>query len=391
MRYDFDQIIDRRSSDSIKWNMYPEDVLPMWVADMDFVSPEPVVRALRERVEHAIYGYPEGIAPSTKVLQQFRELIVERMKRLYSWSIQPEDLLFQPGVIHGFNMACHTIAGCDGGVLVQTPVYTPILEAARTTGCKGREMELTSNEDGTYSVDLDLMCSLIEQDVRLFILCNPHNPVGKVFDQEELQTLAEICLENGVVICADEIHSDLVYEGYRHIPIASLDPEIANSTITLIAPSKTFNIAGLHCSMAIIQNPELRRQYTEGHKGLAGHAGMMGIVAGQAAYEHGDEWLEQVMNYLIENRDTLHDEIQTNLPGVGMSIPQGTYLAWLDCKESGIEGNAYQFFLEQARVALNDGCSFGNGGEGFVRMNFGCPRSALLEAIERMHIALAGL
>lgn len=388
MVYDFDSIPDRRNSDSFKWNFYSEDVLPMWVADMDFLSPEPVVRALRERVEHGVYGYPLGLKDEPGELPGFRQLIVERMADRYNWDITAEDLIFLPGVIVGFNLACHAVAAPAGGVLVQTPVYPHIFQAAETTGCLPQEMELTRAQDGSYSVDWDLFTASMTRETRLFILNNPHNPVGKVFQQEELERVAEICLQRDVVICSDEIHSDLTFSDHRHVPIAALDPQVADNTITLIAPTKTYNLAGLHCSIAIIQNPELRRLYLEAKQGLVSWVNLMGLAAGQAAYKYGDEWLAQLIVYLQENRDILSEYLPSELPRISMFKPHGTYLAWLDCREAGIQGNAGQFFLNRAKVAMNDGATFGRGGEGFVRLNFGCPRSMLLEALQRMQFAL---
>ena len=249
-------------------------------------------------------------------------------------------------------------------------------------------MELTRNRDGSYSVDWDLFADSITSETRLFVLCNPQNPVGKVFSRAELESLAEICLQRDVLICSDEIHCDLVYQGYRHIPIASLDPVVAQNTVTLMAPSKTFNLPGLQCSFAIIQNRDLREKYIAARKGLVPWVNLMGQVAGEAAYRDGGDWLAQLLQYLEDNRDYLSDFVQGELPGLSMAEPQGTYLAWLDCRETRIPGNPHEFFLEKAGVAFNDGKIFGRGGGGFVRINFGCPRSILAEALERMKGAL---
>ena len=249
MIYDFDKIIDRRSTESAKWHKYGPDILPMWVADMDFVSPEPVIQALQKRVSHGVFGYPTTPSEMTAT-------IIDRLDRFHHWYVEPEDLVFVPGVVAGFNMASHALADPNGSVLVQTPVYFPFLSAPQNAGMARDEMELTRLEDGTYAVDMQAFESAITDQTRLFILCNPHNPVGRVFRQDELECMAEICLRHNVVICSDEIHCDLVFNGNQHISIASLDPEIAQNTITLIAPSKTYNLAGLECSVAIIQNPD---------------------------------------------------------------------------------------------------------------------------------------
>lgn len=391
MRYNFDQYIERRKSDSGKWGAYDEDVLPMWIADMDFISPEPVLRALHERVEHGIFGYPLGISNDVSQTIEMRLILVERMQRLYGWQIQPEDIVFVPGVVVGFNLACHTLATSDGAVLVQPPVYYPFLHAPENAGMFRQDAELSLRSDGRYEVDFDAFQAAMTDQTRLFILCNPHNPVGRVFRPDELSRMAEICLRQGVVICSDEIHCDLVYQGYQHVPIASLDSEIAQQTITLMAPSKTFNIPGLQFSFAIIQNKELRKKYQRSGKGLVGWINLMGWVAALAAYQHGQEWLDELLLYLQSNRDYLYNYVQTELPGIRMFKPEATYLAWLDCRAAEAElarSSPYKFFLERARVALNDGAVFGKGGEGFVRLNFGCPRSTLTEALQRMKAAL---
>ena len=384
MIYNFDITPDRLHTDSVKWRYYGDDVLPLWVADMDFPSPQAVIQALEERVAHGVFGYTDDNT-------QFRQVLVERMAELYNWEIQPQDIVFVPGVVVGFNLASHTVATPDGGVLVQTPVYPPMLTAAAAADMTHQEMELSRLVDGFYSIDFDAFEAAVTAQTRLFLLCNPHNPTGRVFTQVELEQMAEICLKREVVICSDEIHCDLLFSGYRHIPIASLDPEIAQNTITLVAPSKTFNIAGLECSAAIIQNPVLRERYKKASKGLVGGVNLLGSLAGLVAYRDGDEWLQQLLVYLEANRDFLYDYVQRELPGISMTKPEGTYLAWLDCRRAPIQGNPHEFFLRAARVALNDGVDFGRGGEGFVRLNFGCSRLTLTEALERMKNSLQRL
>ena len=386
-QYDFDKIINRKSSDSIKWRLYEKDVLPMWVADMDFVSPEPVIRALHKRIEHGIFGYPLGIMNPKDGIPELCGTLVDRMENLFKWKIDPEDIILLPGVVPGFNLACQTLAKPSEAVLFQTPVYPPIFNVGETTGIQHQEMELTLNCDGSYYVDWQAFEDSITSETKLFILCNPHNPVGRVFTKNELIHFAEICMKNKVVIISDEIHSDLVFKGHHHIPIASLDSEIAQNTITLIAPSKTYNIAGLQFSVAIIQNPDLREKINKEKDILLHWVNSLGIVAAQAAYQDGQNWLDQVLIYLEDNRDYLHQYIQENLPGIKMALPEGTYLAWLDCREAGIEGNPYQFFLKKGKLAFNDGETFGPGGHGFVRLNFACPRSILTEGLERMQKA----
>jgi cystathionine beta-lyase len=380
MSYDFDRRIDRYGTECTKWHCYDHDVLPMWVADMEFRSPEPIIRALHERVEHGVFGYaqePPGL----------RDAVTAWLQRLYGWSVGPEALVFMPGVVTGFNLVCHAVGTPGEGVLMQTPVYYPILHAPSSNGLANDEMELTCGADGHYEIDFDRFERAITDRTHLFILCNPHNPVGRVFRRDELAQMAEICLRHNIVICSDEIHSDLVYPGHPHVPIASLAPEIANQTITLMAPSKTFNVPGLKCSVAVVENPELRRALKTTQTGLVHGINIMGYVGALAGYRDGRPWLEELLKYLEDNRDFLADYVATNLPGIAMSKPEGTYLAWLDCREAGIPGNAHEFFLREARVALNDGAMFGRGGEGFVRLNFGCPRSMLAEALDRMRAA----
>ncbi len=388
MHYDFNEIIDRQSSDSIKWNYYDPDVLPMWVADMDFRSPEPVIQALHERIDHGVFGYTEFSTRRTHLMRELHETIVDRMMRLYNWKISPDDIVFLPGVVTGFNLAIHSSVKCDEAVFIQTPVYPPILRAAKETGCLRQEMELTHEPDGSYSVDWDLFDTLITPQTRLFLLCNPHNPIGKVYNDEELLQMAENCLRRGITICSDEIHSDLVFKGHRHKPIASLDPEIAQNTITLMAPSKTYNLAGLHCSYAIIQNPALRKSYEHSTKGLVSDVNLLGLHAALAAYQQGDAWLNAMLKYLEMNRDHLVDHIKTRIPMIHVWKPQGMYLAWLDCRETIAGSSPSDFFIEHGRVGFNDGASFGKGGEGFIRFNFGCPRRYVDEGLHRIEKAL---
>jgi len=394
MIYDFDEIIDRRPTDCAKWNLYDADVMALWVADMDFRSPQTVVDALRCRVDHGIFGY--GMEPP-----ELRPLLQERLQRLYGWHVDAEALVFVPGVVVGFNLATHAVIEGGDGLLAQTPVYYPILGVPDNTGCTLNSMELTppgagATGNGQYQIDLDAFEAAIGAHTRIFVLCNPHNPVGRVFTREELEAMAEICLRHDVVICSDEIHCDLVFSGHQHLPIASLDPEIEARTITLMAPSKTYNIAGLHASVAIIPNPELRERFLAARQGIVPRLDIMGFAAMLAAYQvperteagtDDDPWLEQVLRYLEANRDVVFDAVN-EIPGLSMTRPEGTYLAWIDCKAAGLVQEPHKFFLEKARVGLNAGAQFGPGGEGYVRLNFGCPRATLVAALERMRAAL---
>ena len=385
MPYDFDRVIDRRSTESNKWQKFPPDVLPLWVADMDFPSPEPVIRALRERVEHGFFGYGAE-------QPEFHEVTCERLLTRYGWKVQPEALVLLPGVIAGFNMAARAIAGPGDGILMQLPVYPPILRLPDNVKMSRDGVDLVRGPDGRYTIDLDAVERAITARTRMFLLCNPHNPVGRVFTREELSRLAAICLRRGLVICADEIHGELVYPSHQHVPIASLDPEIEARTITLMAPSKTFNLAGLRCAVAVIPNQALREKFVASRLDMVQTPNILGYTAMLAAYRDGQPWLDELLRYLESNRDFLVKHVRANLPGVEVGVPEATYLAWLDCRGAGIPNNdPFTFFLERAKVSFNDGATFGRGGQGFVRLNFGCPRSLLMDGLERMETALRSL
>jgi cysteine-S-conjugate beta-lyase len=388
MIYDLDRVPDRRPTDSIKWNQFDTDVLPMWVADMDYPVAEPVLKALRDRIDHGIFGYPGYVHPKPGTVSEFQRLLVERMETRYSWKVEPEEIIPLPGVIVGLNLTCHALGTPGGGVLIQTPVYPPFFRTAGNAGMVLQESVLTRLPDGHYEVDWDNFEAAFTDQTQIFILCNPHNPVGRVFQQEELERMAEICLRHGVIICSDEIHCDLVFRGYKHVPIASLDMEISRSTVTLMSPTKTFNLAGLQCSFVIVQNPELRKKLELATQGLVMWVNLMGMVAAIAAYRDGQEWLDQVLKYMEGNRDYLADYVGEQLPRLSMVKPEGTYLAWLDCRLAHFQGNPCEFFIQQARVGFNDGVTFGKGGEGFVRMNFACTRAVLTQALEQMKSAL---
>jgi cysteine-S-conjugate beta-lyase len=389
MTYNFDTFPERRGTDCAKWDFYMGDVLPMWVADMDFVSPPQISAALIERARHGVFGYPMGTDGNPRELKEIKEVIQQRLAERYNWQIRPEDLVFLPGVARGFNMACHMFAGLPGSVVVETPLYKPILEAPAHARLERRDVMFQQDLSGEYRTDWDDFISALQSGASLFILCNPHNPIGRVFTQEELERKAEICLKAGVVICSDEIHCDLVYSGQQHIPVASLSPEIAANTITLMAPSKTFNIPGLQFSFAVVQNKQLRKRFIKAQQGLVGWVNLMGLTAALVAYRDCQDWLDELLLYLQANRDLLASYFQTELPSIDMTPIEGTYLAWLDCRKAVPKGSdPYQIFLEQGRVAFNDGASFGKGGQGFVRLNFGCPRTMLEEALERMKKAL---
>ncbi len=391
MKYDFDYVIDRRSSNSVKWNWFAADVLPMWVADMDFVVAEPVIRTLRAKVDHGIFGYE--MPPAALV-----EAVCARMDRLYHWVIAPETVVVVPGVVSGANVAARAICAPGDGVLIQPPVYPPFLEASKHNALTQQMAELSLVRRGTrlhYEIDFDRFEAAITERTRLFILCQPHNPTGQIYTRDDLTRIAEICQRHNLVICSDEIHSELLLGGAQHVATATLSPEIADRTITLISASKTFNMPGLSCSFAIIPNADLRQKFKAAGEGLVPWPNGMGLAAALAAFTEGDEWLAQVRAYLTANRDTLVSYLAEHLPDLPVTVPDATYLAWLDCRDLIARGvmtsPPEKFFVERARVGLNDGAPFGPGGEGFVRLNFGCPRSTLLEGLRRITDAVKGV
>ncbi len=395
MSYDFDRLTDRRASNSIKWGFYPGDVLPLWVADMDFPAPAPVIEALRAAVEHGVFGYE---LPSPKMY----DVVAQRMTRLYDWQVAPEQVVAVPGLVTGFNVAARIAAAPGDGILMQTPVYFPFLSVHENVGLVRQTAPLKPVSHGRtlrYEVDWDLFESAVHAGgarTRMFLFCNPHNPTGIAYSRADLTRMAEICDREDILICSDEIHSELLLGETQHTPIASLSPKIAARTITLVAPSKTFNVAGLFCGFAVIQDADLRERFVKEVKRLALHVNSLGLISAQAALTgECDDWLAALNRYLTANRDFVADYVRDNLPGIRTTVPDATYLAWLDCNElirSGkIEGSPHEFFLNEAKVALNDGATFGPGGDGFVRLNFGCPRETLVEALERMKAALAGV
>ena len=393
MTYNFDAIVDRRSTNSIKWTKYPEDVLPLWVADMDFPAPEPVLHTLREKLKQGVLGYE---SPSLAL----QETVADRMARLYGWRIEPEMVITVPGIVSGFNAAAKATCSTGEGILVQPPVYFPFLKVHENLGLVRRDVSLVKAVNGNllrYEIDFEAFEAALRTNgmrTSMFLLCNPHNPTGNAYTTEQLSRLAEICLRHDVVICSDEIHSELLLGGTQHIPVATLSPEIAARSITLVAPSKTFNTAGLFCGFAIIPNQGLRERYQKAVELMVFHVNSLGQVAAWAALSGiCDDWLEELLVYLTANRDFVVEYIRENIPGLCMTIPAATFMTWLDCNpliESGtIEGSPFEFFLAQARVALSDGALFGPGGEGFVRLNFGCPRSVLEEALDRIRESLS--
>jgi cystathionine beta-lyase len=358
----------------------------MWVADMDFRSPQAITRALTDKVAFADFGYE--IAPESLI-----NIVIERMERLYNWSVQPQDIIVIPGLVTGINLVCRALGQPGDGVLMQTPVYPPFLSAPQGHKLIRQDAPLTYVADGRhfhYEIDYDTFEAAITSQTKVFLLSNPHNPIGQTYTQEQLTRLAEICLRHNVVICSDEIHAELLLDNNQHIPLATLSPEIANQTVTLIAPSKTFNVAGLCCGFAIITNPEIRQRFIAASEGLTHGANSLGLAAAEAAYRNDpdtNDWLTTLLQYLTDNRDTLTEFVATQLPDLRVTQPQATYLAWLDCRAASLP-DPFEFFMQKAKVGLNDGITFGPDGSGFVRLNFGTPRATLLDGLERMKKAL---
>lgn len=391
---DFDKYIERRNTASAKWTYFPEDVLPLWVADMDFQAPAPILDALHAAVEHGVFGYE---LPSAGL----RENVAARMKKLYDWDVHPDSVIAIPGLVSGFFAAGAALCQPGEGYLIQPPVYMPFNDLQKQFGIIRQENQLSLRVQGQrlrYEIDWSGFRAAFHSGgsrTRMFLLCSPHNPAGFVYSADDLTRMAEICSQQNTVIVSDEIHSELLLGGVRHTPIAALSPEIAENTITLVAPSKTFNIAGLFCGFAIVPSAKLRAQYRLQTERMTLHSNNLGQIAAQVAYSGAcDAWLTELNAYLTANRDFALQYIEREIPGLRATRPDATYLMWLDCAELVSSGkipenfSPFQFFLQVARVALNDGPPFGSGGENFVRLNFACPRSTLAEALERMKEAL---
>ncbi|QAX85143.1 aminotransferase [Pseudomonas sp. DTU12.3] len=380
MTFDFDQVFDRHDTGSTKWSRYSADVLPMWVADMDFAAPPVIIEALQQRLLHPLVGY-------SVAQDNLREAIVADLWAKFAWQVKPQELIFLPGVESGFNMALKALVQAQQNVVVQVPNYPPLRHAPGHWGLNKVELEFDAQADGTYLTPLDALRASLNGGGAL-LLSNPHNPLGKVFGRDELQAVAEICVAQDAWIISDEIHAELCFDGRVHIPTASLSAEIAQRTITLMSASKAYNIAGLKTSFMIIQDAALRERVNHTRCGMVDSVNPLGMEATRVAYSEGAPWLAELKTYLQGNRDWLVEAVRSRLPGVTLNVPQGTYLAWLDC--SALElANPQQFFLEQGKIGLSAGLDFGDQHQQFVRLNFGCPRSLLEEGIARMERALA--
>ncbi|MEM7408923.1 MAG: MalY/PatB family protein [Myxococcota bacterium] len=365
-----------------KWTTYPPDVVPVWVADMDFPVAEPIRRVLRRSVARSDLGYPIHPAPTP-----VPDLTVARMRDRYGWAIEPRNVEVLSDVVQGMYVALEQCSEPGEGVVVQTPIYPPFLGSVRKTRRRLVENPLVRGPEG-YGFDLDHLRRVADAGTRMLLLCNPHNPTGRVFRREELEALAEVVLERDWIVVSDEIHQDLVYEGHHHVPFASLGPEVAARTITLTAASKAFNVAGLRCALAIFGDEKLRQRFNGLPRHLRGGVGILGIESLRAAWEHGEPWLEAARAYLEANRRFTLDFVARAFPDVVVHPPEATYLAWLDFRSMQLEPSPYAVFLEKGRVALSDGLAFGEEGRGFARINFATSRRVLTEALERMVKAL---
>jgi cysteine-S-conjugate beta-lyase len=397
MKYDFDRVIDRSGTDSSKWNVSTvfgsHDVLPMWVADMDFPIAKPITDALRKRMEHEVYGYAYA-RPS------LLQAVIDRMKRRYDWKVQPEWIVFTPGVVPALNAAIRAYTHPGDEVIIQDPVYHPFWSAVEQSGCcvASNPMRLVR---GRYHLDLDDLESKFASKelmrrgpsrVRMLLLCSPHNPTGRVWSRDELKAVGRVIISHGAIVVSDEVHCELLYRGVQHTPFAAISKEFEQNCMVCQAGSKTFNLAGLAASTIIVPNPRLRSAFNAARAGILPQPDVFGLVALEAAYREGDEWLSQVLEYLQGNLDFLVAYVQQNLPGISVIKPQGTYLVWLDCRRLGMDHLALRlFFREKAKVGLDDGYIFGPGGAGFERMNIACPRSTLEEALHRIKGAVDDL
>lgn len=400
--FDFDLAVDRRGTASFKWDRYgDQEVIPLWVADMDFHSPPVVVAALHERVAHGVFGYSHAT-------DELEATVQTMLARDYSWKVPVPWLVWLPGLVSGLNVVCRTVGAQGDEVATFVPVYPPFLSAPgfaqrsvvkvplvlAHAGAAPASGEAPAPSGGAASgkaaasdrwdMDLDLLERALTPRTKLLLLCSPHNPVGRVWSRTELEALADVACRRDLVIASDEVHADLVLdEDRRHLPMASLGAEVAARTITLMAPSKTYNVPGLGCSFAIISDPSLRRDFCRAMEGIVPHVNLFGYVAAQAAYEQGGPWLRALLAYLRGNRDLVESEIGA-MPGLSVAHVEATYLAWIDARDSGLPDPAKAF--ERAGVGLSDGAEF--GAPGFVRLNFGCAESLLAEGLARMKAAL---
>ncbi|RLL83454.1 MalY/PatB family protein [Mesotoga sp. BH458_6_3_2_1] len=383
MKYNFDKIIERRGTDCIKWDhadlfFGKNDLLPMWVADMDFESPPEVVEAIVTRAKHGIYGY-------TARSDSYYESIVSWLSRRHGWEVEKEWISHAPGVVPAVHIAIMALTHPGDKVIVQTPVYYPFFKAVEETG---RQLILNPliESGGRYTMDFEDLERKIDSRTKIIILCSPHNPVGRVWTRDELSKLGEICLSSNIKIISDEIHSDLVLGNNRHIPIATISEEVSSITLTCVAPSKTFNLAGLSSAAVISSSSTLLSEYSNMLSSVgAGMSNVFGTIALQTAYNKGEHWLEELLEYISGNFEYMRDFLKANFPEVKVTELEGTYLAWIDFRGTGMSVEELKNLLyEKAKVGFEDGSIFGIEGEGFMRVNLACPRAIVEEAMKRL-------
>ncbi len=365
-----------------KWRTYPDDVLPAWVADMDFPLAPPLQDYLRELTQTTDLGYP--INPRPDALPR---VFADRMHERFGWAIDPRDVLVLTDVVQGMYLALWTLTEQGDGVVVQTPVYPPFLACVADVGRRRVDNPLPRGPE-RHEIDLDALREAADVHTRALLLCNPQNPTGRALERDELEALAQLAIERDWIVVSDEIHCDLVYPGHRHVPLATLGPEIAERTITLMSASKAFNIAGTRCALAHFGSDRLRKRFEALPRHLRGGLGTVGLAATEIAWTRCQPWLDEVVTYLDGSRRHLAQRVARDLPGISMQLPEATYLAWLDCRELGLD-DPWRLFYQQGRVALSAGPAFGPGGEGFVRLNFATSRGLLDEVVDRMAGALA--
>ncbi|MDR0440578.1 MAG: PatB family C-S lyase [Candidatus Accumulibacter sp.] len=370
MDFDFERVIDRRGGDSQKWNRYAgRDVLPLWIADMDFAAPPAVVAALERRIAHRVFGYGK---PEASLV----EAVLGYLRRRYAWRVEAEWLVWLPGLVTGLNAACRAV---DGDVLTAIPVYPPFLSAPRFAGRRLSTAPLALSGDA-WGWDFTRLAAAVTPETRLFLFCHPHNPVGRAWRADELAELAEFCGRRDLIVCSDDIHCDLILEPERpHVPLATLDADMARRTITLMAPSKTYNIPGLACSLAIVPDATLRSRFSAVMRGIVPDVNILGLSAAEAAYRDCDAWRDALLGVLRANRDLVETAV-ARIPGLSMTHVEATYLAWIDARGLPVADPA--LFFEEAGVGLSDGADF--GAPGWVRLNFACPRETLSAALLRM-------
>lgn len=395
MKYNFDQQRNRYHTDSIKWDEVGSifgtaDLLPMWVADMDFAAAEPILKALHQRIDHGVFGYTVAGAG-------VRQAVIDRMKSKYGWEVKPEWLIFTPGIVSGLSFAVKAYTKVGDHVVIQSPVYHPFMDATVNNGCQIVNSQLRLN-GSRYEMDYDSFQQAFEPQngnpsrTSLYILCSPHNPVGRVWSREELMRAGQIAISHGAIVISDEIHGELVFRGAQHVPFASISEEFAQNSVVFIAPSKTFNLAGLAASVAIIPNEKLRQQYQLAASGFMGGVNTLGLTALEAAFREGDEWLEQLLVYLEDNVQFTLDYLAQHIPEVKAVKPEGTYLMWLDFTRLGMDDSRLREWMRyKVKLGLNDGITFGPGGEGHQRINVACPRALLHEALQRLEQAVRRL